>query len=158
MNLMSSSCGGDGNQDRQEVPKCTDGDDHDMEANKESPSGANKEKQEDEFVTVMLGRCTPAAESAPLIIIEEMEEMFLRLGFSSTVTQKLVDDQEIDSPQTLMSLSDEDITAMCNMSRWPCGLVSSKTPDRRNQISVFGAKTEACSIHVQVDGMLLQCL
>ena len=48
-------------------------------------------------MNVMLGRCTPAAESLPPTIIEEMEQMFLGLGFSQTVVQKLVDDQGIDS-------------------------------------------------------------
>ena len=57
-----------------------------------------KEKEEDKVFTMMLERCTPAKESSPLIIIQEMKEMFLTLGFSHTVVQKLVDDQGIDSP------------------------------------------------------------
>ena len=81
-----------------------DGDDHDKKEDKESSIGANKQKTEDDVVTVMLGRCTPAAESPPLTIIEEVEEMFLRLGFSQMVAPKLLDDQGIDSPQTLTSL------------------------------------------------------
>ena len=40
----------------------------------------------------------PATTSLPLTIIEEIEEMFLRLGFSQTVAMKIKDDQEIDSP------------------------------------------------------------
>ena len=83
-------------------------------------------------------RCAPAAES-PLSIIEEMEEMFLKLGFSQTVAMMLVDDQGISSPWTLSSLSDEDITAICNVMRWPGNLVSGKMPDRGNQISVLAA-------------------
>ena len=41
-----------------------------------------------------------------------MEEVFLGLGFSQAVAMKLVDDQEIDAPQTLASLSDEDIATI----------------------------------------------
>ena len=48
-------------------------------------SGANEEKEEDHSVTVMLGKCAPAAESLPPTIVKEMEETFLRLGFSQTV-------------------------------------------------------------------------
>ena len=79
-----------------------------MKEDEKSPSGANKEEEEEEeeeeVVTVMLGRCTPAAKSLPPTIVEEIEEMFLRLGFSWTVAQKLVNDQGIDSPCTLESL------------------------------------------------------
>ena len=94
-NLVSSSHGGNDDQDRQEVPEHPDGDNHDVE-DKESPSETNKEKEADEVVTEMLGRCTPTEESLPLIIIKEKDEMFIRLGFSQTVTKKLVDDQRID--------------------------------------------------------------
>ena len=52
----------------------------------------------------MFGRNAPAAECPLPTIIEEMEEMFLRLGFS-----KLMEDQEIDYPWTPASLSDVDI-------------------------------------------------
>ena len=66
--------------------------------------------------------------------------MFFKLGFSQTVAQKLVYDQGIDSPQTLASLSDENITMICDVIRWPGGLVSSTTPVRGNQISILVAK------------------
>ena len=58
--------------------------------------------------------CTPAAPSQQTIIIKEMEGMSCRFGFSQTVAMKLVGDQGNDSPWTLASLSDQDITAMCN--------------------------------------------
>ena len=77
---MSSSHGGDGNQDEQEVPECPYGDKHDEEESKESPSGANEQKDKDEDETVWLARCMPATE-IPLSI-KEMEEMLLRLGLS----------------------------------------------------------------------------
>ena len=109
MNLASSSCGGDGKQTRQEIPEHPDGDNYDEDKDKKSLSEANKQKEEDVTKTVQLVRCTLAAPSLPPMIIKEMEEMFLRLGFSQTVAMKLVDDQGIDSPQTLANLSNEDI-------------------------------------------------
>ena len=39
--LVSTSCVGDGNQDRLEVPECPDDDNCDEEEEKESLSGAN---------------------------------------------------------------------------------------------------------------------
>ena len=53
---------------------------------------------------------------------------------------KLLDDQGIDSPQTLASLSDEDIATICNMICRPGRLVGGKTLDRGNQISFLTAK------------------
>ena len=73
-------------------------------------------------------------------IVKETEEMFLRLGFSQAVVLKLVEDQGIDSPWTLTSLSKEDIATICDMIHRSCGLVSGKTLDRGNQISVLAAK------------------
>ena len=78
----------------------------------------------------MLARCMPATVRPLPTTIEEMEEMFLRLGFSQTVAMKLVDDQGIVSLWTLASLSDEDIAAICDVIRRPGGLVSGKMPDR----------------------------
>ena len=76
----------------------------------------------------------------PSSIIKEMEEMFLRLRFSQLVTQKLVDDQGIDSPRTLTDFSDLEIATICNVIRMPGGLVSGKMPDSKNQISILIAK------------------
>ena len=81
-------------------------------------------------MTVTFGRHALAAESLPPTIIEEMEEMFLGLGFSETVAQKLVNDHVIDSPLTQASISDDNITAICVLIRKPGGLVSSKKLDR----------------------------
>ena len=69
-----------------------------------------------------------------------VKEMFLRLGFSQAVVLKLVDDPGIDSPQTLASFFDEDIIAICVMIYRPGGLVSEKTPDTGNQISVLAMR------------------
>ena len=49
---------------------------------------------------------------------------------------KLVDVKGIDSTWTLASLSDEDIATNWDMIRRPCGLVSSKMPNRENRISI----------------------
>ena len=139
-NLASLSCGGDDDQDRQEVPKHQDSNKCDIEEDEESPSGTNKDKEENKVVTVMLGRCAPAPKSLPLIIIKEMEEMFLRLGFSETVAQKLAKDQGIDSPCALANLSNEDSTAICDIIRRPGYLVGWKTQDKWDQISILVAK------------------
>ena len=39
--------------------------------------------------------------------------MFITLMFSQTVAEKLMEDQWIDSSETPVSLSDDDITSMC---------------------------------------------
>ena len=83
---------------------------------------------------------TLAAPSLTPTMVKEMEKMFLRLGFSQAVVLKLVDDQGIDSPSTLASLSDKDITAICNVICQPSGLLSGKTPVRGNQFSVLATK------------------
>ena len=104
MNLVSFSCGSEGNQDEQEVPEHPNNDDHDREENKESLCRANKQKEEDEDNTALPMSCAPAAESPPPTIVNEMEEIFLRLGFSQAVVMKLVDDQGIGSPRMLAYL------------------------------------------------------
>ena len=80
------------------------------------------------------------APSLPQTIVEDMEEMFLGLCFSQAVAMKQLDDQGIDSPWTLASLSDEVITAICDMIHRPGRLVSGKTLDRGNQISALATK------------------
>ena len=97
-------------------------------------------KEEGEDETAPLVRYTPAAKSPPPTIIKEMEEMFLRLGFNQIVDMKLVDDQRIDFPQTLASLSDEEIAAICNVIQESGMLVMWKMPDRGNEISVLAAR------------------
>ena len=66
--------------------------------------------------------------------------MLLRLGFSQMVAHKLVDDKGIDTLWTLASLFDEDITTICDVIKRPGGLVSSKMPDRMDQISILAVK------------------
>ena len=61
-----------------------------------------------------------------------MERMFLRLCFSQTVARKLKEDQGVDSPWTLASLSDKDIATIYDVICRFNGLVSGKTPDRGN--------------------------
>ena len=111
-NLASLSDGGDSKQTRQEVPECPDGDHHDKDQDKKFLSEANKQKEEEKAAMASLVSCTQAAPSPPPTIIQEMEVIFLRLGFSQTVAMKLVDDQGINSPWTLASLSDEDIATI----------------------------------------------
>ena len=59
-----------------------DGDDHGKDEDKKSSCEANEQKKEDVAEMVPLEKCTLAAPSMLPTIIEEMEEMFLRLGFS----------------------------------------------------------------------------
>ena len=56
------------------------------------------------------------------------------------VAQKLVYDQGIDSPWTIASLSDEDITVIWDVIRRPGSLVGSKVPHRVNHISFLEVK------------------
>ena len=88
---------------------------------KKSSSEADKQKGEDEAAMVPPARCTLAAPSLSPIVIDRMEEMFLRFGFNEAVVLKLVDDQGIDSLQTIASLSYEDITIIYDVIRWPGG-------------------------------------
>ena len=75
--LVSLSHKSDGNHDGQEVPQYSDGDNCDVEEDEESPRGANKQKEEDEMATTMLGKNASAAECSPPTIAEQIEEMFL---------------------------------------------------------------------------------
>ena len=61
------------------------------------------------------------------------------LCYQIAVATKLVDAQGLDCPWTLASLSDEDLTIICNMIQRPGRLVSRKTSDSGNQISVLAA-------------------
>ena len=116
----------------------------------------NKQKEEDQDDTALLV-WTPARESPLPTIVEEIEEMFLRLGFSQPVAMMLVDDQKIDSPRTLASLSNKDINSIHNLIRRPDGLVSGKMPDMANFCP--GCKEpQACGIHVQNNRTLLKDL
>ena len=96
VNPGSLSHGGDGNCDKQEFCNFLEGDNQNGDKDKESLSGANDEKGEEEVATVVLSNCMPAEESPPPTVKEEMQMILLRLGFSQTVTQKLVEDQVID--------------------------------------------------------------
>ena len=91
-NLRSLSHGGNGNQDGQNVLKHPFGDDHDAKDDKKYLSETNKEGEEVDAVTAVHGQHTSAAASLTPTIITEMEEIFLRLGFTQTVAQKLADD------------------------------------------------------------------
>ena len=139
-NLASLSCEGDGEKARQEVPECLIDDDHKDEGDKKSLSEANDQGEEGEAVKALPVACTPAVPSLPPTKVKEMEEMFLSLRFSQAVVLKLVEYQGIDSPLTLASLSDDNITAICDVIYRPGGLVSRKTKGRGNQISVLAIK------------------
>ena len=65
--------------------------------------------------------------------------MLIRLLFTQTVVQKLVEDQGI-FPIKSSQHSDNNITVMFNIIRRPGGLVGGSMPDRVNQISILAAK------------------
>ena len=88
MNLASLSCRGGGNGEGQEVPEHSDGDECDVKKNNKSSSGASKQKEEDEMVTVTPSRSSPDAECLSPTIIEQMKTMFLKLGFTQECTTK----------------------------------------------------------------------
>ena len=88
----------------------------------------------------MLGNCMPAIECLPPTIKDEMQVMYLRLDYSQTVVEKHVVDQGIDFPCTLASLSDKDISEICDVIRRPGGIVTRSITDRGSQISVVVAK------------------
>ena len=69
-----------------------------------------------------------------------MERMLLRLCFSQTVDRKLGEDQGKDFPWILASLSDNDIATTHDVICRFNGLVSGKTPDKSNQITVLPIK------------------
>ena len=131
---------GDGKRARQKVPECPSGDNHKDKGDKKSSSEANDQGEEEEAVKAPPVAHALAMPSPPPTAVEEMEEMFLRLGFSQAVVLKLMEDQGIVSPWILASLSDENITAIGDMIHRPGGLVGGKTLDRGNQISVLVTK------------------
>ena len=115
-------------------------DDCGEDEDKKSSSEADKQKEEDVAEMMPLVRHALGAPRLPPTVIKEMKEMFLRLWSSQIVAIKLVYGQGIDSPWTLASLSDEDIIAVCNVIHRPGGLVSGKTLDKGNQISILAMK------------------
>ena len=137
MNLVSSSHEGDGKQAGQEVPERPSDDDHKDKGVKKTSSEANNQGVEEEAVKAPVAAHALAQPHLPPIDMEEMEKMFLTLRFSQTVVLKLVEDKVTHSPQTLANLSDEDIAPIYDMIHRPGGLVSGKTLNRSNQISVL---------------------
>ena len=103
-------------------------------------SEASNQEEEDEAVIVPPAAHTLLVPSSPPTVIEEMDEMFLRLGFSQAIMLKLVDDKGIDSLWTLTRLFDEDIGTICGVIYRSSRLMSGKTQDRGDQISVLAAK------------------
>ena len=72
----------------------------------------------------MLGYHGQAIEDPTLTVQDEMQ----------------MKDQGIYSPYTLVSLSSEDISVICDVIRRLIGLVGRRTPDRENEISTLATK------------------
>ena len=54
--------------------------------------------------------------------------------------KKLVEDQGVDSSETLASLSDDEIAAIHDVIRKSSGLMCRRMPDRGNHISILAVK------------------
>ena len=132
--LGSSLCGSSSNQDGQEVHDYQEGDNCNFNEDKQYLSGADEEQKGKEICIIMLYDCGPAIESPTLMIKDEMQVRFTRLLFSQTSTQELVEDQGADSPRALASLSDDNITAICDLIRKSGSIVSGKMTNMGNQI------------------------
>ena len=78
--------------------KCQSDDDYKDERDEKSSSEANDKGEEEKAVKVLPTARAQATPSHPPTVIKEMEETFLRLGFSQAVVLKLVEDQGRDSP------------------------------------------------------------
>ena len=127
MNLASSSHGGCSEQAGQEVSECLSDDNYEGKRDKKPLSEADNQEEEEVAAEVPPAACTPAIPSPSPMVVKEMEEMFLRLGFSQAAVLMLVEDQGMNSPWTLASFSDEDITIICDMIYRPGGLVNRRT-------------------------------
>ena len=79
----------------------------------------------------MLGNWMASIECLSQYLENKMQIMFLRLFFSQMVAQKLVEDQGIDFPQTLASLSNESVSAIYKVIRRLGGSVSGKKSDSK---------------------------
>ena len=100
----SSLYGNDSELDGQEVHNCWEGNDHEDDKDEESSGGNDKEKEWNDVDPTMLNDCGSVIACLPLIIMDEMQAMFVRLLFSQMVVEKLVEDQGIDSLRTLAGL------------------------------------------------------
>ena len=75
-----------------------------------------------------------------MAIRDEMQVIFIRLLFSQMMAEKLVLDQGMASLKTLVSLSDDNITVLFDITKWPVDVVSGRMIDRENEISIQAAK------------------
>ena len=98
-NPGSSSCGGAGDWDRQEVHEHQAGGKHEDNVDEESPSRTDEEQEGDEIESIDHDKCRFASKASPLTIKDQIMAMFIRPIFSQTVAEKLVEDQGIDFPE-----------------------------------------------------------
>ena len=126
--------GGDGNLDGQEIQECF----------------PEKQMEYNKVDTIVLANHGSTIGKPALTIKEQMQKMFLRMFFCQTVAEKLVKDQGIDSPQTLTSLSDEDISAICDLIKRSGSFIDVRMPDRGN--------SQPCHGHFQDNRRMFQAL
>ena len=110
------------------------GGDPDDNENEETPSGAGSQWRGDEIEYILHGICGPVSgpphPNCQTIYGENVPQTVFQSDSG----------QGIDSPWTLASLSDEDIAISDDMICRFNGLMSGKTPDRGNWITVLPMK------------------
>ena len=101
----------DSNQDWQVVHNHWKGKNYKGYKDNNSPTVANIEQEDYDKGTVMFGNGRLITASLFLTIKEEMHEMIFWLMFNQIAVEKVVEDQGINSPEILASLSGKNITA-----------------------------------------------
>ena len=86
----------------------------------------------------------PAEDAADKRRKEGMEDMLIRLGFSKEAAHSLVHEQVINSPSSILELSDEDVLNVCKAVRKPgggeAGHIIPELAISRLQLAVFYIK------------------
>ena len=112
-----------GNQDGQVVNECWAGDNHKEYKNEKSPSKANGEQEEGEIESVEHDNYRSATKSPSPTIKEEIRLMFVKLMFCWITVKILAKEHGMASLENLASLSDDEITSICDLIRRPGGLI-----------------------------------
>ena len=66
-----------------------------------------------------------------------LQNMYIRLGFSPEAAKLLIREQGLDNPDRLRVLTDKNVDDICNVMRKPGGKNANGTPDRGQQVSVI---------------------
>ena len=74
--------------------------------------------------------CRKDSARGPEIMVLWLQDMYLRLGFSSEAARLLIREQGLDSPERLRVPTNENVDGICNVMRKPCGKSADGTPNR----------------------------